>query len=158
MQKKVKQVSVLRNKPKVYLCGSIAAGRDFVDGINLISDTIEKIGYKVMTKSTTVNTSKKYTNSSTLNARRGIVRRDKRWIRESDFVIQEVSQYSHGVGYEHAYAESQNKPVLLLRHKTLEGQKYSAFLDGTDYKNFMFFFYDKENIRLIIEKFFKKIW
>lgn len=143
-------------KQKVYLCGSIAAGRDFVDGIKLLSDTTEKLGYKVMTKATTVNTAKKYTNSSTLKTRRGIVKRDKRWIRESDFVVQEVSQYSHGVGYEHAYAESQNKPVLLLRHKSLEGQKYSAFLDGTDYKRFMFSFYDEENIESILKKFFNK--
>lgn len=141
---------------KVYLAGSIAAGRDFVDSIKLISNIIENLGLKVVTKSTTVNTSKKFTNSSTLKSRRAIVVRDKKWIRNSDFVIQEVSQYSHGVGYEHAYAESQNKPILLLRHKILEGQKYSAFLDGTDYKKFMFSFYNDDNIKLILEKFFKK--
>lgn len=145
-----------KTKHKVYLAGSIAAGRDFVDGIKLISDTIERLGYKVVTKSTTVNTSKKFTNSQTLKGRRGIVSRDKKWIRNSDFVIQEVSQYSHGVGYEHAYAESQNKPVLLLRHKSLEGQKFSAFIDGTDYKKFMFSFYDEANIKIVLEKFFNK--
>lgn len=152
MQKKVKSTSKL----KVYLAGSIAGGRDFVDGIKLISDTVEKLGLRVVTKSTTVNTSKKYTNSSTLKSRRVIVVRDKRWIRESDYVIQEVSQYSHGVGYEHAYAESQNKPVLLLRHISLEKEKYSAFLDGTDYKRFMFAFYDKNNLKNILEKFLNK--
>jgi hypothetical protein len=145
-----------KNKLKCYLCGSIAAGRDFVGGIKTISDTVEKIGARVMTKATTVNTAKKYTNSSTLKTRRGIVKRDKRWIRESDFIVSEVSQYSHGVGYEHAYAESQNKPILMLRHKSLEGQKYSAFLDGTDYKKFMFSFYDNENIYDILKKFINK--
>ena len=146
----------MNSKLKVYLAGSIAAGRDFVDGIRIISDTVEQLGLKVVTKSTTVNTSKKFTNSSTLKSRRAIVVRDKKWIRNSDFVIQEVSQYSHGVGYEHAYAESQNKPILLLRHKSLENQKYSAFLDGTDYKMFMFSFYNEDNIKLTLEKFFKK--
>lgn len=149
-------MSVLHTKQKIYLAGSIAAGRDFVDGIRVISDTVEQLGLKVVTKSTTVNTLKKFTNSSTLKSRRAIVVRDKRWIRNSDFVIQEVSQYSHGVGYEYAYAESQDKPILLLRHKSLEGQKYSAFLDGTDYKNFMFSFYDEDNLKSVLEKFFKK--
>ena len=149
-------MSVFKKKLKVYLCGSIAAGRDFAESIKYISDIVEKLGYTVMTKATTVNTAPKFTNSSILITRRGIVKRDKRWIRESDFVIQEVSQYSHGVGYEHAYAESQNKPILLLRHKTLEGQKYSAFLDGTDYKKFMFSFYNEDDIKLVLEKFFKK--
>jgi len=114
------------------------------------------MGHRVMTKATTVNTAKKYTNSSTLKSRRGIVKRDKRWIAESYYVVQEVSQYSHGVGYEQAWAESQNKPILLLRHKSLEGQKYSAFLDGTDYKKFMFSFYGEDDINEILKKFLKK--
>lgn len=145
-----------KNKLKVYLAGSIATGRDFVNGIKIISDTVEKLGMRVVTKGTTVNTTKKFTNSFTLKSRRGIVKRDKNWIRNSDLVIQEVSQYSHGVGYEHAYAESQNKPILLLRHKTLEGQKISAFLDGTDYKKFMFAYYDESDIEMTLRKFINK--
>ncbi len=145
-----------KTKLKCYLCGSIAGGRDFVSGINAIARAVEKNGHRVMTKATTVNTAKKYTNSSTLKTRRGIVKRDKRWIRESDYVVSEVSQYSHGVGYEHAYAESQDKPILMLRHKSLEGQRYSAFLDGTDHKKFMFSFYDENTIESILIKFFKK--
>lgn len=143
-------------KFRVYLAGSIAGGRDFAENIKMISDSIESLGHKVVTKATTVNTSKKFTNASTLSTRRNIVKRDKRWLRGSDFVVQEVSQYSHGVGYEHAYAESQNKPILMLRHKSLEGQRYSAFLDGTDFKNFQFSFYDETNLKSILEKFFKK--
>lgn len=148
-------------KKKVYLAGSIAAGRDFEDNIKLISNTIEELGFRVTTKGTTVNTTKRFTNSSTLSSRRAIVKRDKKWLRESDFVIQEVSQYSHGVGYEHAYAESQDKPILMLRHKSLEGHRYSAFLDGTDYKKLMFSFYsedinDKNYVKVVLEKFLKK--
>jgi hypothetical protein len=80
--------------------------------------------------------------------------RDKRWIRECDTFIAEVSQYSHGVGYEHAYAESLDKPVLLLRHSSLKGKKYSAFLDGSDHSKFMFSFYDEENIKKVLQNFF----
>jgi thymidylate kinase len=92
----------------------------------------------------------------TLNDRRIILKRDKKWIRECDAFIAEVSTYSHGVGYEHAYAESLGKPILFLRSKKLKGQKYSAFLDGTDYKKFMFSFYDEKNANRILKKFFNE--
>ncbi len=143
-------------KTKVFLSGSVAAGRDFADNINMISNTLEELNCRIVTKGSVVNTTKRFTNSTTLSGRKNIMKRDKRWLRNSDLVVQEVSQYSHGVGYEHAYAESQNKPILMLRHKSLDGQRYSAFLDGTDYKKFMFSFYDEDDVKLVLIKFFKK--
>ena len=143
-------------KKKVYLAGSIAGGREFSDNIKNISSVIESLGLRVVTKATTVNTSKKYTSSFTLAGRRRIVKRDKRWLSGSDFVVVEVSQYSHGVGYEHYHAENNNKPILLLRHDSLKDQRYSAFIDGTGYKKLMFTFYNETTIKDILIKFFKK--
>ena len=136
---RVKKLAPLKKthnkKLRVYLAGSIAGGREFSDHIKKISSVIESLGLRVVTKATTVNTSKKYTSSFTLAGRRRIVKRDKRSLSGSDYVVVEVSQYSHGVGYEHYHAESSNKPILLLRHDSLKDQRYSAFVDGTGIKS-----------------------
>ena len=113
---------------KIYLAGSIAGGRRFEKGIRLISDTLEAMGHVVMTKDNVVANEMKTRPNRTLKDRRQIMRRDKRRVRASDAVIAEVSTYSHGVGYEHAYAESLGKPIIFLRNKTLKGKIYSAFL------------------------------
>lgn len=134
----------------------MAAGRDFESGIKQIAKILEDLNCKIVTRKTVVRNNEKSVSPTNLKNRKYIMKRDKRWLRSSELMVAEVSQYSHGVGYEHAYAESQNKPVLLLRHKSLESQKYSAFLDGTDYKKFMFSFYDENNIKSILEKFTKK--
>jgi hypothetical protein len=43
-----------------------------------------------------------------------------------------------------------------LRHIDLKDKGHSAFLDGTNYKKFMFEFYDKDNLQKILDKFFNK--
>ena len=53
--------------------------------------------------------------------------RDIQWIDSCDALIAEVSTPSHGVGYEVAYALSQNKPVLCL-HK--HGNRVSKMITG----------------------------
>ncbi len=141
---------------KIYLAGSIAGGREFAKNLILISDTLEKLGHKVVTKKNVVLTLPGYAGAKILTDRKRIMKRDKRWIASSDAFIAEVSQYSHGVGYEHRFAEDCNLPILLLRHKSLEKNSYSAFLDGTDYKKFKFAFYDEKNIQQILVNFFEK--
>lgn len=143
---------------KIYLAGSIAGGRKFEKNLQLISDELEKAGHKIMTKENVVNNELVTRKPRTLKDRKYIMKRDKSWIRKCDAFIAEVSTYSHGVGYEHAYAETQKKPLLLLRHKSLQGEKYSAFLDGTDYRKFTFKFYDEKNIGRILKEFFKKYY
>jgi len=141
---------------KIYLAGSIAGGRDFEKGIKLISDVLEKMGHILMTKDNVVGNEFKKNPKRTLTDRRNVMKRDKKWIGECDAFIAEVSTYSHGVGYEHAYAESLEKPILFLRSSKLNGVNYSAFLDGTEYKKFMFSFYDERNIDEILNKYFQK--
>ncbi len=141
----------------IYLAGSIAAGRGFVGLLELISKNLEDMGHQVLTKENVIKMSPKYTKTSSLKRRRAIMKRDKAWIRKCDLFIAEVSTYSHGVGYEHRYAEELKKPILLLRHKSLKRKRYSVFLDGTDHAKFMFAFYDKRNIYKILNNFFLKL-
>ena len=56
-----------------------------------------------------------------------IYKRDTSWIQECDLVIAEVTNPSLGVGYEIAYAEQLNKPILAL-YKL--GTNLSAMISG----------------------------
>ncbi|MBN2604132.1 MAG: hypothetical protein JXA91_08380 [Candidatus Thermoplasmatota archaeon] len=134
----------------------MSGGRKFEKGIKLISDTLEKMGHTVMAKDNVVKNEMGTDRPRNLGDRRRIMKRDKKWIKECNGFIAEVSTYSHGVGYEHAYAESLGKPILFLRSKRLARKKYSAFLDGTDHKKFMFSFYDEKNLGAVLKKFFKE--
>ena len=134
----------------------MAGGRDFEKGLILISDTLEKMGHKVVTKDNVVRNEFKDIIKRTRKERERIMERDKKRVRNCDAFIAEVSTYSHGVGYEHRYAEENNKPILFLRDKSLSDKEPSAFHDGTIYKKFMFFFYNEKNIKSILKKFFIK--
>lgn len=58
-----------------------------------------------------------------------IYERDMKWLKESDFVIAEVSTPSLGVGYEIGYAVQVKKPVLCLYKEGAEHQ-LSAMISG----------------------------
>ncbi len=143
---------------KIYLAGSMAGGRQFEKNLYLIVEVLEELGHEVLTKKNVVQMLPMYSDIRNLKERKAAMKRDKAWIVKSDLFIAEVSTYSHGVGYEHAYAETLGKPVLLLRHKSLKGKKYSVFLDGTDYKKFTFAFYDSKNIKRVLTTFYKKFF
>lgn len=61
-----------------------------------------------------------------------IYQRDINMITECDVVIAEVTNPSLGVGYELAYAEKLQKPVLCLFNIS-SGRKLSAMIDGNNY-------------------------
>lgn len=69
-----------------------------------------------------------------------IFKRDIAWINEADAIIAEVTNPSLGVGYEIAYAENLNKPILTLHH-IKPPNKLSAMIAGnpkiitTSYRN-----------------------
>lgn len=141
---------------KVYLAGSIAGGREYENSIQIISDILEDMGHTIITKDNVVKNNDKTKSKKLLSVRKYIVKRDLNWLKNSDLFIAEVSTYSHGVGYEHRCAEEFKKPILLLRHKSLSKEAYSAFLDGHSYDKFNFSFYDRNNIREVLEEFIKK--
>lgn len=142
---------------KIYLAGSISGGRIFENNLLKISNILENMGHTVMTKDSVVKTNDlKKSNTLLLSFRKFIVKRDLKWIKNSDLFIAEVSTYSHGVGYEHRCAEEFKKPILLLRHASLQKERYSAFLDGQSYDKMNFSFYDSGNIKKVLERFIKK--
>ena len=141
---------------KIYLAGSISAGRDFENGIKMISNILEKMKHTIVTKDNVVNNNDRTKNKKLLSVRKYLVKRDLNWLKNSDLFIAEVSVYSHGIGYEHRCAEEFKKPILLLRHSSLSKKTYSAFLDGQLYDNFNFSFYDSGNIKKKLERFIKK--
>lgn len=142
---------------KIYLAGSMAAGRDFENNLKIISDSLEKMGHEVLTKSNVVLNTLDQGKHKTIEERRHIVARDIQWLKKCGVFIAEVSQYSHGVGYEERMAEELGKPILLLRDDSLNQQNYSAFLDGTSHSPFSFAFYNKRNINKVLNNFFEKI-
>ncbi|MDO8452423.1 MAG: deoxyribonucleoside 5'-monophosphate N-glycosidase, partial [bacterium] len=83
-------------KLKIYLGGSIYGGRDFEDGLKLIARVAKELGHDVLTDDFVVNvdlTEKEGTYT-------GVVERDVTKLNLADVFIAEVSQASHGVGYE----------------------------------------------------------
>ena len=142
---------------KIYLAGSVGGGRDFENSLQIISDILDKLNHQVLTKDYVVKRNPKDAQAVTESDRREIVVRDMQAIKDCDVVVMEVSQNSHGVGYEHRFAEELQKPILLLRHESLNGSMYSAFLDGQDYGKQKFYFYDENNIEEIVNTYFNNL-
>lgn len=136
----------------------MAGGREFEKGLVLISNILEKMGYTVLTNDNVVKNEFKGVVKRTRRQREKIMKRDKSRVRNCDAFIAEVSTFSHGVGYEHRYAEENRKPILFLRSMSLSDKEPSAFIDGTTYKKFMFAHYDKNSAERILKRFFKKFF
>ncbi len=67
-----------------------------------------------------------------------IYARDTKMIEEADMVIAEVTHPSLGVGYELAYAEKLNKPVLCLFNKDSK-TRLSAMIEGNSYNRIVYY-------------------
>ena len=108
----------------IYFACSITGGRNEEKIYQVIVDTLVVDGHQVPTA---------HLSRSDVTAMEEIVdpeevySRDIEWIDSCDALIAEVSTPSHGVGYEIAYALSQNKPVLCL-HK--HGTRVSKMITG----------------------------
>lgn len=75
--------------------------------------------------------------------------RDIAWIVESDVVIAETTRPSLGVGYELAYAEFLQKPVIILHRQ--EVSPLSAMIVGTDYFDKIFYYSNFDEAVKILE-------
>jgi len=143
---------------KFYLGGSIAEGQIFSEGVLAICNILEEEGHEVLSKDFVVHPSLEDKKASTKKDREKIVSRDVKYIKESDAVIFESSQASRGEGYEHRVSEEEGKPILNLIHKSQEGKRYSAFIDGTGYEKLRFAFYDKDTLRPILKEFIQEFF
>lgn len=142
---------------RIYLAGSISGGREFEEGVKLIARILKDLGHEILSEGFVVSLSEEDRGSK--RDEFAIVKRDLALIRSCDAFVAEVSSGSHGVGYEHRVSEEEQKPLLLLRHGSLKKEAIkSAFLEGTGYPKLMFAYYDKENIRGILEGFFNEFF
>lgn len=136
---------------KIYFAGSIRGGRDDQEIYFKIIEYLGNYGM-VLTEHVGDSTiSLKYENQT---KEEYIYTRDVSWIEEADVLIAEVSSPSLGVGYEIAYAEKLNKPILCLYFENKD-RSLSAMIQGSKnlkirkYKNI-------EELKKIIDVFFSK--
>ena len=110
----------------IYFSGAIRGGRDDVKIYKTIIDIISEYGH-VFTAY--IGDEKLDPVSGERKSDEFIWKRDVDWIKESDVIIAEVSQPSHGVGYEISTAHQLNIPVLALS-KYKPGKRISAMVCG----------------------------
>lgn len=142
---------------KVYLAGSIHGGREFADNLRLIAGHLSQMGHEILTEFFVVDLSEDDFGPDRDETK--IVARDRELVEEADVFIAEVSQSSHGVGYEHRHAEENGKPILLLRHNSLSAEPtVSSFLRHKLYPKLRFAYYDETNVQGLLENFFDEFY
>lgn len=97
----------------IYFAGAIRGGRKKVNDYVKIVEVLKEYG-KVLTEHV-ANPNLTITGEGlTPNE---IYQRDVKWLDECDILFAEISVPSLGVGYELAYAESKNKPIICMYEK-----------------------------------------
>jgi len=132
---------------KIYFSASIRGGRDdvatykkLIDYLNQDNDVLTK---HIGDNNLTTEGQEQLTDSQIRN-------RDIAWLKESDIVIAETSNPSLGVGYELAYAEKINKPVIILHNP--KRSQLSAMIDGTSYYQHIFIYHTLEEAIAILKR------
>jgi len=113
----------------IYFAGSIRGGREDVKIYQEIVKYLNTQG-TVLTEHITLDSIHDMGEND--KTEEFIYQRDLDWLNQSDIVIAEVTQPSLGVGYELAYAESKNIPVICL-FRTDTGHSLSAMIAGDKY-------------------------
>ena len=148
---------------KVYLAGSMSAGRQFAQGLQAINDALINMGNEILTPFVVDEELNKhrFPELSGVEHARAIFEDDLRRIEESDIIIAEASQPSTGVGLEIGFvvgslrSRDTEKSILLLRHRSLEATRNSKLVEGNIHAKFLY--YDSENIEGILNSFFSEI-
>lgn len=117
----------------IYFAGSIRGGRDdikiyqeIITFLKTKGDVLtEHVGLKGINAMGEVDKTEAY-----------IYERDMSWLNQSDIVVAEVTQPSLGVGYELAYAENRQIPVICL-FRPSSGNHLSAMIRGNKYFKIM---------------------
>ncbi|XP_046569795.1 putative 2'-deoxynucleoside 5'-phosphate N-hydrolase 1 [Haliotis rubra] len=135
---------------KIYFCGSISGGRQDVDLYARIITQLKAYG-PVLTEH--VGKKDVFTLEEK-NSAKEIHDRDVAWLEECDVVVAEVTQPSHGVGYEVGRAVALKKPVLLLYRPDV-GKRVSCMMKGAeDDRNVIYKEYVEAQVPEILKEFF----
>ncbi|XP_067669452.1 putative 2'-deoxynucleoside 5'-phosphate N-hydrolase 1 [Haliotis asinina] len=134
---------------KIYFCGSISGGRQDVDLYARIISQLKAYG-PVLTEHVG---NKDVLTLEKSHSEKEIHDRDIAWLEECDAVVAEVTQPSHGVGYEVGRAVAMKKPVLLL-FRPDSGKRVSGMMKGAeDGSNVMYKEYVEPQIPEILKEF-----
>ncbi len=111
---------------KIYFCGSIRGGRDLAETYAKIIELLQTHGRVLTEHIADPLIIQKEEESQTDDE---IYSQDISWLRESDFVVAEVTTPSIGVGFEIGYAVRMEKPILCL-YNDGASHKISAMISG----------------------------
>ena len=131
----------------VYFCGSIRGGQDDIDVYRKMIEEIESHGLTVPTRHVGAP---RHDNGETCLSETDIYERDMAWLRASKCMIAEISQPSHGVGFEVAMGVVLEMPVLALWRKGAE-KEASAMIKGCPKVEFREYLGLEDGIHLIRE-------
>lgn len=134
---------------KVYFACSIRGGGD-TSLYQAIVDAIKKAGGDVLSE-VFVKDAIEY-GGSQLPVEE-VYKRDTQMIQDADVMIAEVTNPSLGVGYELAYAEKLERPILCLFKKDSE-RKLSAMVAGNNYNTVKYT--DPQEILDVVREFLAK--
>lgn len=111
---------------KIYFAWSIRGWRDDKELYNLIIEYLSEY-WQVLTEHIWEVTLSELWEQEVTDTY--IYERDVSWIDEADMVVAEVTNASHGVGYEIGYAEARWTPVYCL-FRAMEWKRVSAMISG----------------------------
>ncbi len=130
---------------KVYFAGSITGGRRDIEDYKII---IGKLKERFEVLSEFVANGELTEMGEQDKSDKEIYNKDINMIMQSDFVFAEVSQTSHGVGYELGFAEANKKPIYAVANKN-KVKRTSAMIMGNPNINFMYYTNLSEVLELI---------
>jgi len=111
---------------RIYFCGSIKGGRADIAVYKDLIGFLKNYG-KVLTE----HIAEDHLVTDQHLSDKEIHDRDIDWLKSADLVIAEVTQPSHGVGYEVAQSLEMGKKVVCL-HRNTEGRRLSAMISGAE--------------------------
>lgn len=114
--------------PKIYFAGSVRGGRN---DIKFYEKLIKYLKTKGIVLTEHIADCGISSSGEVALGDRDIYARDLKWLSTSDFVIAEVTNPSHGVGFEIAKAVELNKNVLCL-YRMKSDNTLSAMISGCD--------------------------
>ncbi|MFC1711286.1 nucleoside 2-deoxyribosyltransferase [Patescibacteria group bacterium] len=132
---------------KIYFTASISGKNEYGKNYEKIIDSLKKLKYQVFSDHIIKRNSTDIVNE-TAEQRENHFKKVKKWIRESDVVIAEVSHPSTNVGYELSMALDKEKPVLALYVKN----KAPVLLIGVPSEKLALVSYDAKEITTIVKE------
>jgi nucleoside 2-deoxyribosyltransferase len=136
---------------KIYFAGSIRGGRVDIIHYKTIINALKKFGHVYTEHISDENLTNKGEELSDIF----IHDRDMNWLNNSDIIVADVSNPSHGVGYEIGRAIEKGKKIICL-FKDSNKYQLSAMINGSDHLTLIKYTNSRSIVRKI-NQYFNKI-